>query len=242
MTFMNFLDLIFPKKCINCGRFGDFICPNCFSKISYNSYSFCAVCNKHSIDGTTHPGCLTSRSIDGVVSAVSYNKLVKKLIYKFKYEPNLRRLDAVIGEIFVDGLSQNEIFYKFIKRRPTVVAIPLSRGRFKKRGYNHAELLGSYVAQYFALNNNSQLLVRVKDTRPQFKLSREERLKNLKDAFAISKKYLDSNKNVHLPSSVVLVDDIATSFATFREAAKVLKRAGVRHVLGVAFAHEAPGG
>ncbi len=131
-----------------------------------------------------------------------------------------------------EGLSENESFYNFIERfRPVVVPIPLSANRLRERGYNHAELIVLHVAQYFKLKMARDVLIRVKNTKPQYKLNKEERRKNIEGAFGIS-------KTVKVPSSVILIDDIATSFATLKEAAKVLKRSGAKKVLGVTFARE----
>lgn len=229
---MGLIDLIFPKKCINCRKFGEFICADCFAKISYNQSFQCSVCFRGSVDGLTHPGCSNRYVLDGAVSVVVYNGIVKKLIYQFKYKPNLSKLAGIIGELMTEGLSQNESFYRFVEEfEPIIVPIPLSSKRLRERGYNHAELLASYVGQYFKLKMVRDVLIRTKDTKPQYKLNKEDRIRNIASAFAI-------RENQKAPESVVIIDDIATSFATLKEAAKVLKRNGTRRVLGVTFARE----
>ena len=235
-TFEGLIELIFPKKCINCKKFGEFICADCFARISYNSTYQCSVCFRPAINGMTHPVCSKTKGLDGVIPVVVYNGIVKKLIYQFKYAPNLHKLDSTIGEIMVEGLSQNESFYSYIERfKPVLVPIPLSAARFRARGYNHAELLTYYVAQYFKLKVRSNVLIRVKDTKPQYKLNKEARIKNLANAFAVS----GSINKKNIPESIILIDDITTSFSTLKEAAKVLKKSGVKRVLGVTFAKEA---
>jgi len=132
----------------------------------------------------------------------------------------------------VESLSQNESFYAFIENyQPIVIPIPLSLARERERGYNHSELLADYAAHYFKLKVEQKILKRVKDTKPQFKLNKEERKRNIEGAFGI-------NKNSNVPNSIILIDDIATSFATLKEAAKVLKHAGAKRILGVTFARE----
>ncbi len=229
---MSLIDLLFPKRCVSCRKLGEFLCPDCFAKIRFNETFQCPVCFRASINGLTHPGCITPNGIDGVISAVIYNRVTKNLIYKFKYAPHISKLDKTIGEIMTEAFSQNESFYSFIdKFKPVLIPIPLSARRLRERGYNHSELLATYVAQYFNLITNNKLLVRVKDTKPQFKLNKEARRKNIEGAF-------DIEKNIKVPSSIILIDDIATSFATLKEAAKVLKRKGAKKVLGVTFARE----
>ena len=229
---MPLLDFIFPKKCINCKKFGDFLCADCFAMVSFNDRFQCPICLKQSVGGIIHPYCLRKREIDGIMPVVSYNKVVKKLIYQYKYKPYLSRLSEIISELMAEGLSQNESFYGFLEKyEPTVVPIPLSPKRLRERGYNHAELLASYVAQYFKLKFSSRILVRIKDTKPQYKLNKEARTMNMENAFGISK--INS-----IPNSIILIDDVATTFSTLKEAARVLKSAGAKQVLGVTFARE----
>jgi ComF family protein len=176
---------------------------------------------------------MSTQTINGAIWAVSYGPIIRKIIYQFKYRPHLSKLASIVGEIMVEGLSQNESFYVFVdKFKPVVVPIPLNEKRLRERGYNHAELLASHVAQYFKLKLVRDLMVRTKNTKPQYKLSKEERARNIRGAFDVS-------KNAKIPGAIILVDDIATSFATLKEAAKILKRKGAKRVLGVTFAREA---
>ncbi|HVZ67523.1 MAG TPA: ComF family protein [Patescibacteria group bacterium] len=239
---MKLLDIIFPKKCVNCRRFGEYVCHNCIVKIEYSDNYSCPVCLRPSINGMTHNGCLKRGGIDGVVSITNYNNIVKKLIFRLKYPPYIKALAVIISKVLIEGLIQNESFYKFLEEyNPVIIPIPLSEKRLRTRGYNHAELIGYYVAQYFGLKLNTDLLQRIKDTKPQYKLNKIERFENLKNAFEITNIYKKS-KNLsvakRIPESVILIDDIATSFATLKAASSVLKKNGVKRVLGVTFARE----
>lgn len=183
-------------------------------------------------DGLTHSGCQNPLEIDGVIAITNYNNIVKRLIHQFKSNPHLSKLAGIISRVLIEGLEQNEVFYNFVSQNnPTLIPIPLSQKRLRERGYNHAGLLASYVAKYHKLKLNSKALVLVKDTKPQFKLSKKDRIENVRNAFGV-------NKKLKLPENAILVDDIATSFSTLREAAKALKRKGVKKVLGVTFAWE----
>ena len=216
---MSFLDFIFPKKCINCKKFGDFLCADCFAKIRYSE--------------SMEP---VSGELDGMISAVVYNGVVKKLIRQFKYKPYVSKLSEIISEIMNEGLAQNESFYNFVsKYNPTIIPIPLSNRRLRERGYNHAEIIATHVAKYFNLKMDSRILVRIKDTKPQYKLNKRERLENIQGAFGIRE---SASWRTKVPKSVVIIDDLATSLATLKEAAKVLKHNGSKNILGVTFARE----
>ena len=118
--------------------------------------------------------------MDGVIPAVVYKSIVKRLLYQFKYEPNLSKLSGILGQLMIEAISQNESFYAFLDKNPHVVPIPLSDARLRSRGYNHAELLAYHVAQYFSLKSRPGILKRIRDTKPQYKLTREQRIKNIK--------------------------------------------------------------
>jgi competence protein ComFC len=229
---MGLLDFLYPKKCVNCRKLGEYLCPDCFSKIRYNEQFICPECARGSVTFFTHPGCQKRGGIDGILSVTNYNNITKKLIYNFKYSPYIKNLAVIISDLMIAGLEQNEVFYRFLEKyNPVIIPIPLSDKRLRQRGYNHSELLSNYVAQYFKLKETPKILKRIKETKPQFKLKKDERIKNIANAFGI-------HKNAKIPEFVILVDDIATSFSTLKEAARVLKRAGVKKVIGITFARE----
>lgn len=227
-------EIFYPKRCVACRRPGSYICGEDFAKISFLDFQICGVCQKGSIDGMTHPGCKTAHSIDGIISSIAYRGIVKKLLYQFKYRPFLTDLKKPLGKLFYEGLIQQEAFIKFLEKDTFLVAIPLHKSRERKRGYNQSELLANELSKLLLIPKISNVLVRIKKTTPQFKLSKEERRVNLKDAFGINLKLKDTIKG----KNILLVDDITTTGATLKECAKILKRSGVGKVLGITLAHE----
>jgi predicted amidophosphoribosyltransferase len=95
--------LLYPKRCVRCKRGGDYICGDCFAGITFLDHQFCGVCQKGSVDGMNHPKCITKYSIDGIISAISYRGIVKKLLYQFKYAPYLSDLKGVLGRLLCEG-------------------------------------------------------------------------------------------------------------------------------------------
>jgi len=73
------------------------------------------------------------------------------------------------------------------------------------------------------------LLVKMSLRRPQTALPRKKRLTNVRGTFAF-------RKGGDLPEAAIVVDDIATTGATLREAVAVLLRAGVRHAASLSLA------
>lgn len=229
---VSFLDIFFPKYCVNCKTRGDYICANCFSFISFDVNAICLVCNKGSIDGLTHPGCAGKYTIDGAFSAIAYKGIVKKLIYSFKYKPYLSDLKSVLTDLFYEAIIQNSEFNTAYKNKPVLVPIPLSGIRFRRRGYNHAKVLAQGLSKKLDLNF-LDALKRTRETKSQFGLSQKERKENIKGAFE-TREFKDLSKI----SFVFLVDDILTSGSTLLEASRTLKRSGVKKVWGIALARD----
>ena len=188
----------------------------------------CLVCGRPSIDALTHPRCRGHYTIDGCFAIVSYSGIIKKLLYQYKYRPNLSDLRSFLAALFYEGMIQNELLYKQLDNA-LLVPVPLHAVRLRSRGYDQVALLTKNVSKLSDLPAE-QLLRRVKKTSSQYGLKREERVRNMKDAFEV----LNNNAK---EKTLLLVDDIVTSGTTLAEAARVLKKAGYGKVYGLAFAH-----
>ena len=231
---MRLLDIFFPKKCVGCRKFGDYLCANCFATLSFSVSPKCLVCNRQSFNGLTHPKCQSSYAIDGYVAALNYKGILKKLIYQFKYSPYVTDLKTILGDLLYEQLIQDELLSKIIQKNPVIIPIPLSREKHRKRGYNHAEILANDLGKRMGLSVEN-LLKRTKETKPQYGLKKEERIKNMKGAFSvIASKAKQPNRN----KIALLVDDIVTTGSTLLEAAHVLKRNGFQKVYGVILAQD----
>ena len=112
-----------------------------------------------------------------------------------------------------------------------LVPIPLFSSKLRKRGYNQAEILAKELSKKFNLSFQN-ILKRTRDTKTQVGRSSVDRKLNIKNAFELNTKYLIRNTNVFL------VDDIVTTGSTLLEAAKVLKKAGARRVIGLTLARD----
>ena len=110
--------------------------------------------------------------------------------------------------------------------------IPLHITRQRQRGFNQSEVLAAIVAKYLELPL-VKALKRIKKTKPQIDLPQELRAQNIKGAFLVEER-------VHAlkGKSVILVDDVYTTGATMKEAAKILKRAGAKEVTGLVIAKQ----
>ena len=226
MKLPSVLDILFPKRCVNCGRLGAYFCSDCTKMIQIIlvTEAMCPMCERPAIDGRTHPRCQTQYSIDGLTSFFRYDGVVRKGIKAIKY-----RMVSDIASSFV-GLIPDSSSHNLIQKGSgfVLVPIPLHISRLRERGFNQAEALGMHFCRRFEIPMVTDVLVRKKRTVPQVEMKdREKRLKNMAGVFALNKTP---------PNYVVLFDDVFTTGATMRSAANVLKRAGVRRVWAVTMA------
>lgn len=233
---MNILEIIFPRYCVNCKKFGEFLCASCFSRLSFDIKNICLVCGNASYNGLTHPKCKKNNSPEGVFTGVVFNKISKKLIYQFKYKPYLSGLSGFLTDLLYESLIQNENFNDLNHQRAVLVPIPLSKAKFKKRGYNQAQILAKELGKKFDLKV-LDCLERKKETVTQVGLSKKERRENISGAFSLNSEFIIHNSELK-NANIFLVDDVVTTGATFSEACFVLKKAGADKVWAIAFAKE----
>lgn len=169
--------------------------------------------------------------MDGLTAVFAYQGLIKKAIKKLKYR-FVSDIAEDLVEAFLSFCGENKSFVHFCQKRPLLSPVPLHPRRERWRGFNQAKLLGGMIAANLDLDFQSDLLLRIKNTKPQTKLKKKERGENIKGAFALRE---DSSFMIQ-DLEFILFDDIWTSGATLKEAARVLKRNGVKRVWGLTLA------
>jgi len=219
---MKFLDFLFPKKCLECGRGGKYICSSCLKKVA-TARLVCPTCKNHSYNGATHRLCKTKNSLSGAYSFYKYEGVVRKAIisikYKFAYDISKELVDILPSKIFLSGSF--------------LIPVPLHKRRENWRGFNQSSILGKFLAEKAGMFFEERLLLRLENTTPQVKLGRSERLRNIRGKFAVNPTYQPLIKGYQ---TVVVFDDVWTTGATITEACKVLKKAGAKEVWGLTIA------
>jgi ComF family protein len=110
-----------------------------------------------------------------------------------------------------------------------LLPMPLSPERLRERGFNQSLELARHLSPSKTV---AGLLLRIRHTAPQSSLKREERLKNVVDAFAV-----EPLRTAELRGKrVVLLDDVMTSGASLFAAAQALRDAGAVHITGLILA------
>ncbi len=111
-----------------------------------------------------------------------------------------------------------------------LVPIPSSPSEHRGRGYDHIALMAHSLSLYTKIPL-VPALEKIRETERQVKMqSREDRMKNLERAFRQKKVNLQGK-------TLVLIDDVTTTGATFREAKRALANSGAKHIVCLAIAH-----
>jgi len=197
------LNIIFPQKCIGCGKENEILCQECLRRINYP----------------------TLKKSNNIFAATDYNdEIIKRAIWALKYR-KVKQLAKHLAELIYLRLSPE------IKFSTVVIPVPLSKNRFRERGFNQAELIARHLAGKISAPILNDVLVKIKETPSQVSIKdKKERLENLNEAFAVKNAEEIKNKNV------ILVDDVSTTGTTIREARKILKNAGAKKVFALVVA------
>ena len=225
------LDILFPRFCLRCQKEGDWICSDCLSTIDILEYQYCPFCNQRVFDKGT---CSKhqNKNLDGLFFPVSYeNPLIKKAIKKFKHSPFLRELTPYFCYLIISHflLIENKTI---LKDNSLLIPVPISP--FKKRwcGYSPSEEIAKQLSTSFKIPILINNLIKIKKTKSQSNLSKDERIENVKNAFKLKNPQEVENK------IIFLVDDIFSTGATMEECSKELKQAGAKQIFGIVIARK----
>ncbi len=208
-------------RCALCGEEnfdGGFICAQCEKDLPYNDGYICNHCGRETEISEEY--CLTCKdnliAIEKARSVFSYERPISTLITHFKYDNH-----RYLVEYFVNKMAM--VYLKNFFSADFISFVPMLEKDEKKRGYNQSKLLAEGLATKLDLPLNA-CVEKSKQTQRQAKLTRKERLKNLKGAFKVV------NKKTVKDKVVLLVDDVTTTGATAETVATALKKAGAKLV------------
>ncbi len=229
---MNLLDLLFPKICVGCKKYGGYFCRECVEEIK-QSELVCPFCERASLGGVVHAVCKRKYGLEGLWSLGIYEGSLRTAIQKLKYKW-LSEVAKDLVDITVEYWAKNSpILLDKIKKDQgrfwIVTAVPLHPKRQNWRGFNQSELLARLFASKLGLNYQVTLK-RIKNTTPQMKLLSHERKQNIKNAFEIAVSTQLSDV------SVLLIDDVWTTGSTLKECCYILKRGGAKTVWALTIA------
>ncbi len=218
------VDLCLPRICADCRKIGTLPekswCPACWEKIPHIAPPLCPGCGRpfrDALGSSDHlcGDCIERRfHFDSARSAVLHEGTVRTRVHEFKFGGQLRWTPCLVDLLETAYVAWGPDAPDFI------VPVPLHTRRLARRGFNQAGLLARELGRKIKTPVLPCALVRKNSTPPQTRLKRDERLKNVKGAFEISR---DAKVR---GCRILLIDDVFTTGTTLSECAKVLKRKG----------------
>lgn len=199
-----FLD---KNKCYMCKEeeiAAHYLCKNCLKKLDY-------VANKFKIE-----------SYDAH-AVYFYNAYMKKMIGDYKFNRNTS-LSKVFASILYDyGMVNNLFLCDYI------LSSPSSQKTINYRGFDHIKM----ITDLFIDKTNCEHLkgfYKIKNTKAQHKLGKEDRASNLNGAFVCNKDLTEKR--------VLLIDDLITTGFTALEIINCLEKSNVKEVVVLSITSE----
>ncbi|MDY6838656.1 MAG: ComF family protein [Thermodesulfobacteriota bacterium] len=241
--FKDLVEAILPPKCLICGAFerrqqveergkadrlahltDPYFCASCRSNIAEIASPLCSTCGLPFVsrEGEDHTcsECLVERKYFRRARAFGvYEGSLMEAIHRFKYTKKTslsRPLSALTKETFCQFWGPEAI--------DLLIPVPLHIRRLRERGFNQAYLMIRRWAKLEEIPCDAFAMLRTRWTEPQTSLSRKERKKNMRRAFAVR------NPESIRGRRVLLIDDVYTTGSTANECARVLAEAGAELV------------
>jgi ComF family protein len=198
------LDLVFPPRCVGCGRIDTIWCEQCQTETE------------------KLPLLQEQRSVPPLLSIGStawHEGKIQAAVQALKYE-NGQSLAIPLGQRMAAFLAGQHWMID------SIIPVPLHTRRLKERGYNQSRLLAEEIARMMNLDCELHALQRIRYTTSQVGMSGAERITNVQDAFQ-AKSALVVNR------TFLLVDDVCTTGSTLKACGQALLDAGAATVYGL---------
>jgi len=221
----NIINLFYPASCQVCGKksklWDQNLCEACLRRMKKRLPPFCIRCGRQiSGEPELEACCIDCKRdelyFDRALSVFYYDGILKELIHSLKY----RKMTSLAKE-FVEFTVDFMKGYGVGKQTDLVLSIPMHPARLFRREINPSHILAQNIAKKLRLEYSGNILKKTKNTPPQSKLPRGERIKNLKHSFSLQKNRATEVKG----KNILLVDDLFTTGSTVNECARVLKKA-----------------
>lgn len=206
-------DVFFPPLCAVCGQ-----------PTAPRDLLFCTRCWAEAAQADAR-GLRTLRHVDMVRAGYLYGEqnMIRAAMHALKYD-GMRPLAAVMSRYLLAHTPP-----RFVEPEVEWCAVPLHWRRFYSRGFNQSRLLAENLCRSTGHAPPRRLLRRIRHTPSQTARSYRMRSANVRNAFSVP-------RDVTVPKSVLLIDDVITTGATIDECARTLKAAGAEWVGALAFA------
>ncbi|MDA0782364.1 MAG: ComF family protein [Rickettsiales bacterium] len=220
-------DILFPPQCFSCRRNIESqgsLCSTCWEAIEFITTPQCNICGTPfelaAQNGSICGSCIASPPLfTNARSVFCYNDKSSRIITDFKYYDKTHNCKYFAAWLLRTG---NEL----IEKSDIITSVPLHKIRLLGRRYNQSALLCNSLGKLAEKQVNNELIIRHKHTRPQAGLTFKTRIKNVKHAFKVNKKFVSEIDG----KNILLIDDVITTGSTIDACTKTLLRAGASNV------------
>lgn len=196
------------------------LCPACQNSLPYNTHH-CRSCAQPlpvSVDNGSLCGRCQQKPplFDHCFAPFRYQDALVSLHHGFKFHHQLAA-GRLMAELMYEQLA--------MRSRPLprlLLPTPLHPGRLRERGFNQAQELTAILSSKLEIPVDSTSLYRSRDTRAQSGLTKKERRKNIRNAFALSSKISSRH--------VAVIDDVMTTGLTVNEISRMLHASGASKI------------
>lgn len=199
------LSFLFPDRCAVCGKLTD------------EGKSICTDCD------ITFPRKFEQFSVGEYFcySACEYNDNNRNIVIGAKKYRDFSKLSFMATEI-------NDLLraYGIIESIDIIVPVPMGRIKRITRGYNHTEKMARHLS-YLSGIETVKALRKVKESKEQKTLSRQQRLHNLKGCYKVNERKAPKGK------TLLVIDDVTTTGSTLIEVSKLLSQSGNKVICAV---------
>ena len=230
------LKFIYPDRCVVCGEvmeFGsrDYICEKCAKVNKFSFDNRCSVCGRPLKERVSSEGICRSCAEEEIYFSSGLT------IFPFsKVRNSVHNLKYYGGRINAEPYA--EIMYDYMKSSGKISAldfdsitfVPMHPDRERKRGYNQARLIAEKLAEITG-KPCEVLLEKTVLTKPQSRLTGEERMLNVKNTFAVI------NSSEVKGKRILIADDVLTTGSTINECSRMLMAGGAKKVMFITFAY-----
>ncbi|PLQ02176.1 ComF family protein [Cupriavidus pauculus] len=210
---------LLPSACLVCATLQrDAVCTACADVLQRPTARCprCATPGSHGYCGR----CADEDPLDATLTLGDYAAPFDKLVLQLKFGARLPAAGWIatgLAMVARTRLTPGDV-------PDLLVPIPLSPSRLAERGFNQAWEIARPLARHLGVRASATLLSRQRDTVSQRTLDLAARLANPRHAFAVGNDALPHGLHIGL------IDDVMTTGATLREAARVLKAHGAGRV------------
>lgn len=152
---------------------------------------------------------------------------IAEIVYDFKYR-SMKNTAVEMGRLAAEEISSSGFFDGI----DVLVPVPLTKSRFRQRGYNQSERLAYGISLHTGIPVETHYIIRKAFTKSQTSVSKIDRPDNVMEAFCLGKKGHEM-RGKH----ILIVDDIVTTGATTAACARVVLQEPGTKVSIFAFGH-----